>query len=237
MAIFAFIFVFLKKEKWLVWEKIIYPFSFFILLTGLALTFSRTIILAGSAAILAWLLYLYVKKIDRKKIFAVFLLFAISYMLLAILLWPLVTNRFAPSALEGQAYDLRVFYSHKALEFLDQDPLLGVGIGNFVPYSMQKEKLAEAWMYQPAHNLYLLIAAEIGILGSMVFLILLFLILIGFYRFALKNPAFLGIFLLAVSYALLANTDHFFWTLQQGGLMFWSVLGIMSGAGKSPEPR
>ncbi|MDD5589682.1 MAG: O-antigen ligase family protein [Candidatus Portnoybacteria bacterium] len=208
--------------------------ALYVLMLGLAVTFSRTAILFGLLAVFVWLFYLFFKEKYRALILRTALVFSVILLFLTVVFWPLISNRFDSNlVLEGQAYDLRVFYNKTALEFIKHNSLLGVGIGNFVPFFMEKEKLTEAWMYQPAHNLYLLIGSEMGILGLAVFLIFLVLVMVGFYKNAFKKPIFFGIFLLTVSYLLFAASDHYFWTIQQGGLMFWGLLGIM--AGKSGE--
>ncbi|PIY75070.1 MAG: hypothetical protein COY85_01340 [Candidatus Portnoybacteria bacterium CG_4_10_14_0_8_um_filter_40_50] len=107
---------------------------------------------------------------------------------------------------------------------------MGIGQGNFV-WTFTNLGLFENWVYQPVHNIYLLIAAETGILGLFAFLWFLFKIMRSVYleRKAIKDKlafySFLSIvfFLLAIGFF-----DHFLWDLQQGQLMLWIMLGILA---------
>ena len=90
------------------------------------------------------------------------------------------------------------------------------------------------WVFQPVHNIYLLIAAETGILGLASFLTFLFFIfkkawekiksLAGGERIYLYSFLFI-----AYNFLFIGLFDHFLWDLQQGQLLFWMILGIIAG--------
>ena len=121
---------------------------------------------------------------------------------------------------------LRETYREAANSMIFNNILTGVGLGNFIPASRELSPELSPWNLQPVHNLYLLIASELGLIG-----LLLFLVIIFFYamhnlrlRFIAKHP--LDLFFVLV---LLAGFfDHYFWTLHQGQLIFWLALALVS---------
>jgi len=82
--------------------------------------------------------------------------------------------------------------------------------------------LLSNWIHQPVHNVYLLISSEVGLLGLIVFLIFLYQLL---KRFKKQNSV---LFIIVICIIFVSLFDHFFWTLQQGQLMFWLILGLMT---------
>ena len=178
---------------------------------------------------------------------ALALFFVIFSIISAIIVLPYLKTRFTGISVNEEAINLRFFYNKMATEMIKEKPILGIGIGNFANYSREfpayiraAKKIANAggatgkeipeWLYQPAHNIYLLIAAEIGIFGALIFIIF---VLKKFLR-AIKpikpkelvdliGPmpfVFLGLLIIGLS-------DHFSWTLQSGGLILWTALALM----------
>ncbi|HUT96386.1 MAG TPA: O-antigen ligase family protein [Candidatus Paceibacterota bacterium] len=244
MAIFAFYAIWQKKPI-----NILRCVGFAILVFAMFLTFSRTAIVVFGVMSLIFFLFEFFKLrkqeyteqrlIDGKKLIKLFLLFAVSCLLAAIILFPYIKARFFTISLEEQAVDLRIFYNKMAIEMIKEKPILGIGIGNFVNYSQNYPAYLRAaskvagvaprsdsgqslpdWIYQPAHNIYLLIASEIGILGVLAFLGFMAIVLLDEIK---KKSVFL---LLTIGFLILALLDHYFWTLQSGGIMFWLVLSL-----------
>lgn len=204
-----------------------------ILIFGLFLTFSRmAIVVFGVMSLIFFLIEFFQAR--QKQIIKLFGLFLVSCILTVIILFPYLKARFFTISMEEQAVDLRFFYNKMALQMIKEKPLLGIGIGNFVNYSENYPAYLRAaskilglnavpdWIYQPVHNIYLLITAEIGIFGLAVFL--------GFIGIRLIRPIGLigPIGILVVGFLILALADHYFWTLQTGGLMFWLALGLIN---------
>lgn len=131
----------------------------------------------------------------------------------------------------GQSFELRQKYAQYAFETILDNAYYGAGTGNFVlgmkdarPFNF------ETWQIQPVHNLYLLIAAEIGLIGF------LFLFLFVFKR--LKNLNKLseswnktGVYALA-GFLSLGFFDHYFWTIPQTILFFWLAIALIPGSSK-----
>ncbi len=128
-----------------------------------------------------------------------------------------------PSLLTTLSYIRRAELNWIALQITKDHPLLGVGLNNFT-IAMDKYGKISGWVrfLQPAHNVYLLIASEIGLLGLALFLCLLF----SAFRLLLRKKNYLLLISLT-QIALLCLSDHYFWTLQQTCLFFWLLIGLV----------
>lgn len=184
-----------------------------------------------------------------KRLILLFLIFAISCLISTAILFPYLKARFFTISLKEQALDLRFFYNKMAFTMIKEKPFLGTGIGTFVWHSQSypvflraaskisnsgesslvikgsEDKEIPEWLFQPVHNIYLLIAAEIGILGLLIFLLF---ILMRIFSIPVKinwlaNPLLFSV----LCYLVLGLVDHYFWTLQSGGIMFWLTLGLI----------
>jgi len=84
--------------------------------------------------------------------------------------------------------------------------------------------------YQPVHNLFLLVWAEIGILGSLLFLSLpVYLIILNYFIERDKNiTSSYFSWPLILTILVMMSVDHWYWSLHFGILVFWLVLGLMA---------
>lgn len=199
---------------------------------GLLASFARLTIALTLAALIVIFIYEFWQRTNRKKVLGLLSLFVIFSVLAYGLAGNLVRQRFDFSqTLNSQAVDLRVYYDRIGWEVLRQN-YFGVGIGNFTPvFKNNMTRLGvklDNWMFQPIHNIYLLVAVELGFIGAVIFLWFLWEML----RRILKGfRGNLRILFLLIFCAFLVQGffDHYFWTLQQGQLIFWAVLGIIAG--------
>jgi len=214
LGLLALCYLWLRNEKSL---RLYETIGIFAVLLGLTLTFSRTawgIAVLGILAIAIW-------KKSWRLLIAVVLCGAAVFSVLQ----PQILSRLALSADEPAAA-LRATYNKIGLE-IAKNNLLGVGIGNQVEYSIknlvyQKFGLDQPWQHQPTHNLYLLMAAEIGLLGF------------GAFLFFILNSGVWNLFristILLAALLLFGLTDHFLWTSQTGQLALWMVIGLVLGS-------
>lgn len=128
----------------------------------------------------------------------------------------------------GEGVTDRKLYSNIAWQMTKAYPVFGVGLRNFVArmdeYNSGPRLLP--YLHQPVHNIYLLILAELGIVGFAAFLWLLFEIL----RKGLKwgnGQAKLILLTAFGGFLFLGFFDHYFLSLHQGGLMFWIIAGLV----------
>ena len=194
--------------------------AYAIILFAFLLTFSRTVIVAWILATLAMVVIVSFRK-EWKNIVYPLTVTMLTVLLFLALFWPQVHSRLRISA-DDEAISQRLFYMEIGTASARQNLLRGIGIGQFVPHFMQTLRHYPAFMYQPVHNAYLLILDELGLLGLLFFFGFLASL---FWRSVMKNP-----FLVAGFAALLflGLFDHYFWTLQQGGLVFWGLLGFLA---------
>jgi hypothetical protein len=190
-------------------------------------------------------------------------LFIVIFVFFSFKLFLLINNRLTEDLIadneklpSNYAISDRIFYNNVSRETIYGNFLTGTGIGTFIfqiDEYLEKNNISEkleSWQYQPAHNIYFLIASEIGIVGLLLFLLFVFQVVFdsvkgimsGLLRVFLESgktivsretifsPNFkLNYFLLAIfiSFLFVGLFDHYFWTLQQGELMFWLVLGFL----------
>jgi hypothetical protein len=137
------------------------------------------------------------------------------------------------SPLEANACELwnlqeRAWYTQSAFQMIIAQPLSGVGAGNFTL------ALHQAWadqitgyIYQPVHNVFILLASELGVFGT-IWWLLLILPPIGLTIFAHDTRRSLALNASAASVAVLgivSSFDYYLWATPQGRLLFAFVLG------------
>jgi hypothetical protein len=142
--------------------------------------------------------------------------------------WPYVLNRSAILPTD-EAVQLRLLYNHESL--VSGGHWFGLGIGNFVPWLMKQDLHLDSILYQPVHNIYLLIYAETGVFGMITFVMFLFVLLFDFYRRLGFQKLYHFSFSLIIAIVLISGLfDHFLWTIQSGRLIFWLAIALLAGA-------
>ncbi|MBI3282994.1 O-antigen ligase family protein [Candidatus Curtissbacteria bacterium] len=120
----------------------------------------------------------------------------------------------------------RLLLSQAALDIALINPAFGVGAANFILELARLDlvSLSETRLLQPVHNVFLLILAENGIFGLMIFAALL-LVVARYLQGRTKTVIFIGLL-------LYLSLDHFLWTLQQGQMMFFLTLAYIVSQSK-----
>ena len=115
----------------------------------------------------------------------------------------------------------RLVLLQAAVELIFKNPLFGVGSANFVHAlsAFGLFSIADVRLLAPVHNVLLLIFAEEGLVGLVLFLILIYA--------AFKNISARWQFTLAFALIVFLTVDHFLWTLQQGRFLFWLSLAYI----------
>jgi O-antigen ligase len=217
---------------------------FFIFLTALFFTFSRGA-WTGLAGGLMLILVFNFRVQNRQRIRKLIILGAGSIVLAGILFFnyqDLITTRFSGTArLEIKSNQERTASYHDAADVIKNNWLTGVGIGNYTRSLVKLYPTEPSWFYQPTHNVFLLVWAEIGIVGLILFIaIFTYLIFINLkfiknLKFKIKNSNDdMGVndnyFNLALLFVLLIIMlpDHYLWSLHFGMLFFWFLLGLVT---------
>lgn len=109
-----------------------------------------------------------------------------------------------------------------AIHMISDAPLTGVGLNNYVIRSKHYlPKVEDLYIFQPVHNLFLLVTAELGIIG---FLISIIFTAIVFFRTIKLPPIYI---ILMVQLLSLALIDHYLITLQQGQLFLTITVSLI----------
>jgi O-antigen ligase len=194
--------------------KIIFFAIYSLQLTALFFTFSR------SAWLAFILLFLFIIIFYFKKYFQINLIIINTVILLtalSIIFFPLIQTRFShQSTNEVRSTTERVVGVGEAYELFKQNYLFGVGIGNYTAVAYMLNPNNPGWLYQPVHNVFILILVELGIIG----VILLLSTLMLFIRFAffINNDLFNILIFSLIICLVLAMFDHY---------LFSSYIGVM----------
>lgn len=233
LAIFALYFVWIygRRNNWM--GVSVYSF----LIIGLYLTYSRTL----AALFLLGFIFRFLttnilmrfrKKYlqDDKQYFQIFSLIFITTILVttifSFILWPEVSTRIRISS-QDEAVQLRAFYSKESIG--GGIRWLGSGIGNNVEGLRQRLPALPRELYQPVHNIYLIILYETGILGLLGFSLFIFYLVLDFIRrHRMRHLYHFSFIILFVSFLAFGLVDHFLWSLQEGRLILWTMLALMT---------
>jgi len=164
----------------------------------------------------------------------------------------LVINRYlSPQIIDSASVTDRVAQYAEARELLAQHWFTGVGIGNYTVALAEIHPEAKGDALQPAHNLFLLIFTETGILGIFILFFFLYELLrpiiyfdsnyaqevleeLEKYSIAINYEKdygkytywFVCLSTLIVGFIGWFLFDHFFWTIYSGVMLWWLVVGL-----------
>lgn len=203
--------------------------SYGLIIFGFLLTFSRTAIFFWAMASLALFLWFWLKVVDkRSQLIKIFLWTLCLSGLFLIIFWPEVLARVLVSKSE-EAVQLRVYFAQESID--KEWNIFGVGIGNFVKWLMDKNPYQPVWMYQPVHNIYLLIYSEVGIMGILSFISFLFFLFLDLLRSKIDNNLRIFKLIMVLSFLAIGFFDHYLVTMQDGGIILWSLLALIAKDG------
>jgi O-antigen ligase len=113
----------------------------------------------------------------------------------------------------------------EASKIMGEYPLTGVGIGSFI--IELAGRAGEGYVVEPAHNIFLLAGAELGLPGLLL-LIALF-ISFGYRLIKTKNPNAILAGAALTALGFISLFDHYLWTLAPGRILLGLVIGIFAG--------
>lgn len=208
-------------------RKLIVPCATIIILLGIFFTFSRIAWISTIFALIAFVLF-HVKHKNWQKALVIGVIGIVSCGTIFLGYQNLVVSR-GTESLNSNSISFRETYNHMGLELIKKYPLLGVGVGQYVPALQELYPNLEPWQYQPAHNIFIFLAAELGLLGLALFLIILFEIIKSVWP---KRGQLLPFTLLLATFVFLfiGLFDHYPLTIQQTRLTFFTVLGMLAAS-------
>ncbi len=205
-------------------DKIFFLITIFITSAALLLTFSRIVIFCMMLVYLVLFIKIIKKKFSNfvyslPFIFALFL-YATSFY-----------SRFLNLNLLKRDFLFRIDLIDISFKIIRDNFFFGTGLNNFFLHEALFQKKVDASLLQPVHNIFLLAFAEVGVFG-IIFLLFTLIYLIGLLikkiqkEKGIEKNFHLGLLLLIVSIIIVGNFDHFFFTLEQGMLIFSLILGL-----------
>jgi len=211
-----------QAKKW----KYLYYSLWLILLLGLFSSFSRTAWLAFSIGLLSIFIasILQKKYLAQKRILQLVLMGSVLGFMFVSLYGGLISARLSiNSRLEQKSVFERVAGHEQGINLSRENLIFGAGVSNFSRALSKLQPGERSWYYQPVHNTYLLVLAEIGIFGFLSYILIVFYVKIGKKHNLSKHICKFGIY---ISLIVLLFFDHFWWSLHFGVLLFWFILGL-----------
>lgn len=208
--------------------------AFCVILFGLFFTFSRGGWVVLATSFLFLLIAGFIFKSLTKHHFRIFKLVVLAVLIFALLsgiYFDLVKTRILGEArLEILSNTERLIYINEAGALIKNNFLIGVGVNNYtLAVYNQIDDMRSNWDYQPVHNLYILIATELGVLGAVTFaLLILYIFWTIFFNWRLVCQSYWAIVYSVALWTLLKVSffDHYIWTLHFGIMLWWLILGL-----------
>jgi hypothetical protein len=231
VGFFIALFLFLKERA--SYRSVYFLGSIFFLFT-LFLTFSRVAFVSlfmGIGILLFRILFFQKKDVFLKNIppmlfFQSLGLSLVCVMGVSFIVQEPLFERVSFQAIEREAsVSERLEYTQQAFSIIQQRPFLGVGAGNFTVYTsnISWEKGDYIALFQPVHNIFLLVFSELGGIG---FFLVTLLLLSIFQRGFLQWKIVAGVCLMGALPFLVF--DHWLLTTHSGFLLLNMVLGFLS---------
>lgn len=195
---------------------------FVVSIIGLLTTLSRSAILALIVSLLLFS-FLTRKQNETNRLITKFSLITLVIFVIFTVTYPeLITNRLGASTrVEQISTEERLSQYDDLPRMVKKDWMLGTGLGNYTISLTEMHPNLNAWDYQPIHNTFLLIVAELGIPFS--------IILLGFvmWRFKLNKKSESSNQFLLTAIMIMMLLDHYWWSFYVGIMMMAFALAFM----------
>lgn len=194
---------------------------------ALLLTFSRVVIILNILFLLYVFLFLPLKeKIATKKKLTGVLVISIFF----ILYFLLYNLRFFDFQNLIKDVIPRQDLTAVSLSIVKNFPIFGIGLNNFFYYQVEFQKHFSTVYLQPVHNIFLLLIAQIGIVGFLIFGYFITVTIVNLVHSVKKAREVFSfqkaVLFLLISILIAGFFDHYFLTIQQGQLMLALILGL-----------
>lgn len=188
----------------------------------LALTFSRSawlaLIVFSMVMIWKW------KYFERKRLDILLVVTGLSFIVTLFPHHELVQARTVNTTSHAEEFSLigRAWLNGEARKLIGEYPLTGVGIGSFI-IELAK-RAGEGYVIEPAHNVFLMAGAELGLPGLL--LVLALTILFVHRLFKTRDPSAILAGAVLTGFGFIALFDHYLWTIAPGRLLLGLVTGL-----------
>lgn len=204
-----------------IYEKVFLLLTIFLSTIAIFTTFSRSVIFL----LVAFSFYVIYSKIKSNwgrasLAFSVFVLFV-----LITFSQSLSTDFFL------RGINWRLDLLSQSVAIFSNYPYFGIGLNNFFIHQAPLVKSVTPILFQPPHNIYVVVLLSLGIFGWWIFLIILFKAFKTlFNKLSIKNyqlkTFYKSLFIVFLGIIFVGVFDHFFATLEQGQIIFSLILGL-----------
>ena len=212
----------------------------FILLFGLwmlFLTFSRGVWLGFAVALIGMLTILTLRRLWTKRALRMGVLVGMVMVsmgvVFVVLYYPFILARAGVNEeyVEMRAVNERAIHISIAYAAFEDEPVWGVGIGNFPWYATYylRYKMRVDMKGENLHNVYLSALAELGIIGLVLMLAGLIVTITKFP----KDPFRLALWGGVVGLAMVGLFDHYTWSILAYGALWWGIMAVVVSDEKS----
>ncbi|MFH1564876.1 MAG: O-antigen ligase family protein [bacterium] len=226
------------ENKKQLYGKLILVLTNLIIFLGLLLTFSRSAWISLFIVMLVCCYSVFRKhnKIAKNNL-KLFLFYCLLLTTLIVFVFKdpfLSRTSVVEQRLESKSTTERLAYYKDSLELIKKNFILGVGAGNYTlaVHDLLDSSRQPSWVYQPVHNVFVLFFVEMGAVGFLLFLYLLFKIVLiiknggSTSKMEVQPPReFIIYFLLLILF--LGLFDHYLWTSYFGLMLLGIIIGIL----------
>jgi len=219
-------------------EKILVVVGEIVIIAGLFFSFSRSAWLAliVGLVLFGWWLHRARQLVWQRRFFKLLLVSGVILVALFSSLPELWLARWqAQAPVEVSSLSLRLTFTQQAWQLIQLAPWQGTGIGHYTLGVVKH--ISSTWpgyYYQPVHNLYLLVLAELGVIGFIIFCLIIFSLFWFLARkiFRGETPdddivlARVISWLCFIAILIISLVDHYFWSLEFGVVIFWLILAL-----------
>jgi O-antigen ligase len=175
-------------------------------------------------AILLWILIIGAYLIKRvKRLASSFQLLVLFTVLMFLLFATPLGHRFAEIKLADESVVQRMELIKASSFMIKDNPLFGVGLNNFLVNLSEYQTQTIFFNLQPVHNIFILTAAETGIVGLGFFI---WFTVKAIKRIANRESRIAKTPIILFSIFVLGMFDHYFLTLQQGQILMAFAFGL-----------
>jgi len=206
--------------------------SFVIICYGLILTFSRTAwVVLVLVLLILFIVSLWHRDQYRLRILAPVALWIALVVSFSVFLLPdLWQTRLMGGRLEEQSRVERISLYKNAFQIIGDEWHRGVGIGAYTQALYNQDNSYDVWEYQPVHNIFVLVTAETGVFGGLMFIFFV----VEFFRASfwkhwrrlVTTSWFTAYSISFIALLLIGLFDHYLWSIASGITLFWLVLGL-----------
>jgi O-antigen ligase len=213
--------LFLKARNTNIPSLLLYVLGLILIL----LTFSRS----SWLGLIAFFIFLVLKSkhLNRKLLLLLFAATLITMIFTLVPVRDLVFTRIsvAPVQTEQLSAFGRSWLNRQAVEMILAHPLTGVGAGSFI---LELAKYAvEGAIIEPVHSFFLLVGAELGMVGLLILIALVIRIAVGMFR--VRTPQAILVSATLAGLGVIGLFDHYLWSLAPGRIMLGIALGLWAG--------